>query len=104
MAPSTASHYILQLWFLSFSLAYSQRPRIACVPLPYIHTSYGLCANLNYRSEKVLHTARRKYSTHKLANNYILRESYTTQNVLWSRASVSVCPRPYAHTTARTRM
>jgi len=42
---------------------------------------------------------------------YILRESRTTQNV-WSRASVclcvsvclSVCPRPYAHTTARTRM
>ena len=30
----------------------------------------------------------------------------TTQNVLWSRVSVclSVCPRPYAHTTARTRM
>jgi len=40
--------------------------------------------------------------------NYILRESYTTQNVLWSRASVcvcvSVCLRPYAHTTAQTRM
>jgi len=43
---------------------------------------------------------------------YILRESYTTQNVLWSRASVclcvfvclSACPRPYTHTTARTRM
>ena len=41
---------------------------------------------------------------------YILRESKTTQNVLWSRASVclfvcvSVCPRPYAHTNARTRM
>jgi len=30
----------------------------------------------------------------------------TTQNVLWSRASVcvSVCPRPYAHITAPTRM
>jgi len=31
-----------------------------------------------------------------------------TQNVLWSRASVcvclSVCPQPYAHTTAWIRM
>ena len=42
--------------------------------------------------------------------DYILRESQTMQNVLWSRASVwlsvcvSVCPQPYAHTTARTQM
>jgi len=39
-------------------------------------------------------------------SSYILHESWTTQNVLWSRASVclSVCPWPYAHTIARTRI
>jgi len=40
--------------------------------------------------------------------NYISRESKTTRNVLWSRASVcvsvSVCPRPHAYSIARTRM
>jgi len=37
---------------------------------------------------------------------YILRELNTAQNVLWARTSVclSVCPWPYAHTTAWTRM
>ena len=41
---------------------------------------------------------------------YISRESKTTRNVLWSRASVcvcvclSVCPRPHAYSIARTRM
>jgi len=39
---------------------------------------------------------------------YVSRESQTTRNVLWSRASVcvcaSVCPRPHAHTIARTGM
>jgi len=39
-------------------------------------------------------------------NHYISRESKTTRNVLWSRASVClcVCPRPHAHIIARTRM
>ena len=41
-----------------------------------------------------------------MSRSYILRESWTTQNVLWSRASVClcVCPRLYTHSTARTRM
>jgi len=48
----------------------------------------------------------KNYSTHTLRTYYILHESYMMQNVLWSRASVcvSVCPRPHAHTIARTRM
>ena len=42
--------------------------------------------------------------------SYISRESKTTRNVLWSRASVCLsvclcdCPRPHANTIARTRM
>ena len=37
---------------------------------------------------------------------YISRESWTTRNLHWSRASLClcVCPRPHAHTTARTRI
>ena len=55
-----------------------------------------------------------KQKTTLRSADYILRESQTTQNVLWSLACVClsvclsvylcVCPRPYAHTTARTRM
>jgi len=53
MATHQASHYILQLWFLSFFflffLANSQRSQIGC--LSYFHTWCGLSANLEYRSE-----------------------------------------------------
>jgi len=46
-----AGHYIFALWFLSsfFSLAYSQRCEIGC--LPYFHTWCGLSANLECRSD-----------------------------------------------------
>jgi len=48
---SRCGHYIFALWFLflSFFLAYSQPSQIWC--LPYIHTWWGLSANLGCRYE-----------------------------------------------------
>jgi len=60
-----AGHYISALWFLSFFFfpCLSQQPQIGC--LPYFDTWCGLSANLQRRSENVLHAARWKYRTKK---------------------------------------
>ena len=59
--------YLLSFFFLPFFLACSQQSQIGC--LPYFHRWRGVSANLECRSQNVLHTSRWKYRMQKIAKN-----------------------------------
>ena len=69
---SRCGHYIFVLWFLillllllSFFPSPNLSGRRVDVYLPYFYTWCGLSANLECRSENVLHADRWKYGTQK---------------------------------------
>jgi len=68
--------YIFILWFfLSF---FFSSPILSRRTVPYFHTWCGLSANLECRSENVLHAAHGKYRTQTIAKNSLSAHHRTT--------------------------